>query len=135
MKVPSVRTTQSITLDGRKFHPINGPLTSAQDNYIVGHLRLAGAGEIVNDAGGKKTTLEERGEALVTRLLLSDQAQFIVAGCLIEEGKVWSGAEADRNAAAFAAITDLEEKTAMQQSFVRFIIAFLRCADPHATLQ
>src|SRR5882762_4752102 len=102
----------TITLDGRKFHGISQNLTANQDDYILAHLRLAGGVEVLGDLDGIKRTQEKRAEDLLTRILLSGRTHHILAGCLTEEGKVWNRTDADANAARFAGITDIGEKTA-----------------------
>ena len=44
---------------------------------------------------------------------------------LTEVGKKWTRAEADRNAAAFAEITEESEKQAMQNTIAWFVLALL----------
>lgn len=115
---------ESLQLDGRNFQGTTQSVTAAQDDYILGHLRLAGVLEVFADADGVKRSAEERARDLLTRILLSGRAPFILAGCLTETGKKWSREDADRNAARFAEITDDDEKKAMRASIVKFIIGF-----------
>jgi hypothetical protein len=114
----------TIELDGRKFLGITKALTSEQDTYILAHLRLAGAIEVMNDRDGVKRSKEKRAEDLLTQLMLSGETYLVLAGCLTEDGKVWSRAEADANAARFAAITDVSEKAEMRNSIVQVVIGF-----------
>jgi hypothetical protein len=114
----------TITLDGRKFTGISQALTANQDDYILAHLRLAGAIEVLSDLDGVTRTKEKRAEDLLTQILLSGRTHHILAGCLTEDGKVWSRKEADANAARFAGLTDIAEKTAMRESIVKFVIGF-----------
>ena len=116
--------SETITLDGRTFQGITQALTANQDDYILAHLRLAGAIDIMSDLDGVQRMKEQRAEDLLTRILLSGRTHHILAGCLTEEGKVWNRAAADANAARFAAITDAEEKTAMRSAIVKFVIGF-----------
>jgi hypothetical protein len=116
--------SETITLDGRTFQGITQALTANQDDYILAHLRLAGAIDVVSDLDGVQRMKEQRAEDLLTRILLSGRTHHILAGCLTEEGKVWNRAAADANAARFAAITDAEEKTAMRSAIVKFVIGF-----------
>ena len=104
----------SITLDGRKFTGISQALTANQDDYILAHLRLAGAVEVMSDLDGVVRTDEKRAEDLLTRILLSGKTHHILAGCLTEEGKVWNRKDADANAARFAELTNVAEKKAMR---------------------
>jgi hypothetical protein len=121
---------EEIRLDGRKFLGISDALTASQDDYILGHLRKAGALEVLRDFDGRKRTQEERAEDLLTQILLSGRSHNILAGCLTEEGKTWNRADADANAARFAQITDLEEKTAMRTGVVKFVIGFFSSGVP-----
>jgi hypothetical protein len=110
-------------LDGRNFTcPGSARFTADQEDYVLGHLRLAGAVEIIHDLDGVNRTEEKRAEDLLTHILLSGRSQHILAGCLTEEGKTWSRREADANAARFAAITDVSEKTEMQKLIVTFVV-------------
>jgi hypothetical protein len=43
----------TIKLDGREFHGIT--LTTNQDDYIIGHLSLSGALEVLGDMHEKRT--------------------------------------------------------------------------------
>jgi hypothetical protein len=121
---------ETITLDGRKFQGISQALTANQDDYILAHLRLAGAIEVLSDLDGVQRSKEKRAEDLLTQILLSGRTHHILAGCLTEDGKIWSRAEADRNAARFAALTDVAEKTAMRSSIVGFVIGFFSFGEP-----
>ncbi len=121
---------ETITLDGRKFTSITQSLTANQDDYILAHLRLAGAVEVLSDLDGVKRTQEQRAEDLLTKILLSGRTHHILAGCLTEDGKVWNRAEAEANAARFSGITDVEEKTAMRSSIVKFVIGFFSLGAP-----
>jgi hypothetical protein len=120
---------ETITLDGRKFQGISQALTANQDDYILAHLRLAGAIEVLSDLDSVQRSKEKRAEDLLTQILLSGRTHHILAGCLTEEGKVWSRKEADANAARFAGITDLAEKTAMRNSIVSFVIGFFTLGE------
>jgi hypothetical protein len=122
--------TETITLDGRKFSSITQALTANQDDYILAHLRLSGAIEVLSDLDGVKRTQEERAEDLLTRIMLSGRTYHILAGCLTEEGKTWSRKDADANAVRFAGITDFTEKAAMRSSIVRFVIGFFSLGEP-----
>lgn len=119
-----------ITLDGRKFAGISQALTANQDDYILAHLRLAGAIEVLSDLDGVTRTKEQRAEDLLTQILLSGRTHHILAGCLTEEGKTWTRKEADANAARFAALTDIADKTAMRSSIVGFVIGFFSSGEP-----
>jgi hypothetical protein len=112
-----------ITLGGRKFSSMQA-LAADQDDYILAHLRLAGAIEVLHDLDGKERTEETRAEDLLTRILLAGRAHHILAGCYTEEGKLWSRTAADANAALFAAITDVSEKTEMRTAVEKFVIGF-----------
>jgi hypothetical protein len=120
---------EPITLDGRKFSGVPQTVSSVQYDYIQAHLRLAGAIEILGDLDGVSRTTEKRSEDLLTQILLRGQKALILAGCLTEEGKVWSRAEADRNAVRFDAITDPEEIRAMTSRIVQFIIHFFELGE------
>lgn len=121
---------ESITLDGRKFHGISQDITATQDDYILAHLRLAGALEVLSDLDGIKRTEQKRAEDLLTQILLSGRTHHILAGILTEEGKVWSRADADANATRFAEIRNVDEKLAIRKSIVEFVIGFFSLGEP-----
>lgn len=121
---------ETITLDGRTFHGITQALTANQDDYILAHLRLSGAIEVLSDLDGVKRTQEKRAEDLLTQILLSGRTHRILAGLLTEEGKVFSREESDANAARFAAITDTGEKLLMRKAIVEFVIGFFSFGEP-----
>lgn len=124
----------TIKLDGRTFHGIAQSLTANQDDYILAHLRLAGAIEVLEDLDGKKRTTEKRAEDLLTQILLSGRTHHILAGCLTEDGKVWNRKDADTNAERFAAITDIPEKLEMRTSIVKFVIGFFSLGEPSSEI-
>jgi hypothetical protein len=117
-----------LTLDGRKFVSMQA-LAANQDDYILAHLRLAGAIEVIHDLDGKERTEETRAEDLLTRILLSGRTHYILAGCFTEEGTVWNRTAADANAARFAAITDGSEKSEMRTAIVKFVIGFFAARE------
>lgn len=121
---------ENIKLDGRTFHGITQALTAAQDDYITGHLRLAGSIEVLGDRDGVRRTEKQRAEDLLTNILLSGRKHQILAGCLTEEGKVWNRKTADDNAARFEAITDGAEKTDMRDFIVEFVVYFFSLGEP-----
>jgi hypothetical protein len=120
----------TIRLDGREFAGISQSLTSNQDDYILAHLRLAGAIDVLTDGDGKERTNDERANELLTQILLSGRKHFILAGCLTEVGKKWSRADADLNAVKFAEISSFEEKTLMRTATVRFVVGFFLSGEP-----
>jgi hypothetical protein len=110
-----------ITLDGIKFAGASRFPTGDQGEYTADHLRLAGVLDVPNDPARTK---EQIANDLVTQILLAGRKYYILAGCLAEDGEVWSRAEADANAARFAEITDASEKATMQSYLVEFVIRF-----------
>ena len=122
---------EAITLDGRSFSGVSQAITASQDDYILAHLRLAGAIDVLSELDGKgPRTREQKAEDLLTRILLSGRKHFILAGCLTETGKKWTREEADRNAAIFADLTDVSEKRAVQSSIVEFVMGFFSSGEP-----
>jgi hypothetical protein len=119
----------TLKLDGREFTGVTQALTASQDFYILGHLRLAGAMDILVGVGGKRTP-EEKGQLLLTQIMRSGMAFYVLAGCYTEVGKKWSRAEADRNALAFAEITDPAEIDAMIAALVGNVINFFSLGEP-----
>ena len=120
-----------ITIGGRKFHGVTQELCAAQDDYLIGQLRLAGALELVTSA---ETNPEATAEALLTQIMISGRSPYVLAGCLTEDGKQWTFEEASRNAAAFAAITNPEDKRAMNAAIVGFVVSFFRFATAFAAI-
>lgn len=115
---------ETYQLDGREFRGVSQALTANQDDYILAHLRLAGAVDILHEVDGIKRTQERRAEDLLTAILLSGRTHHILAGCLTEVGKVWNRKDADANAIRFSGLTEPEEKTRMRNSLVGFVIGF-----------
>jgi hypothetical protein len=119
---------ENLKLDGREFTGIEQSLSASQDDYVMGHLRKAGALEVLGDVRVKRTP-RQKAEDLLTEILLSGRTHHILAGCLTEVGKKWMRAEADRNAAIFAEITDPDGKAAMRSSIVSFVIGFFQFGE------
>jgi hypothetical protein len=113
-------------IDGREFEGTNQQITAAQNDYIIGHLRVAGALEVLAQLDPKHSeeSIEKAREQLVTRIYLSGRKAQILAGVLTEVGKRWSRAEADRNAARFEELTDAEDIQTMTAALVRTVIDF-----------
>ena len=114
----------TIKLDGRIFHGPTQALTANQNDYIHGQLGASGAMDLLEGIDGKKRTREKLARDLLSRILLSGRKSLILAGCLTEEGKKWTAAEADRNAAIFGDITDPEEQKEMTSKIVQVVIGF-----------
>ena len=119
-------TTNTVTIDARQFHCITAEISAVQDNYLMGQLRLAGALELL--VGAKQDPDELKAEALLTQILVSGRAPRILAGCLTEVGKSWNYEEAERNARAFAASTDLNDKREMRGVIVGFVMGVCQAA-------
>jgi hypothetical protein len=119
---------ETITLAGREFSIVGQDVSAAQDDYLMGHLRLAGAIEVLADIDEKRTP-EKKSEALLTKLLISGRKQFVVAGLLTEVGKKWTRESAERNAATFAEITEHDEKRAMYQTLVALTLIFFKLGE------
>jgi hypothetical protein len=112
---------ETFKLDGRQFRGVAQDLSAAQDDYIVAHLRRAGAVEALTDS---TTPDEKRAEQVLTHIMLAGETFAVLAGCLTEVGKKWTRADAERNAARFAEITDRTEKLAMRAALIGFVIGF-----------
>jgi len=112
---------QILTIDGREFHGVTQELSAAQDDFLIGQLRLAGAIDAIVSMQEKPETQAER---LLTQLMVSGRAPHVLAGCLTEVGKTWTFEDAVRNAARFAAITSLKDKMAMREAIVHFVAGF-----------
>lgn len=118
-------------LDGREFSEVDHTITAAQNDYIIGHLRAAGALEALAGLDPTQRDVDTIGKPaadFVTRIYLTGRKSFILAGLLTEAGKPWSRAEADRNAAKFDQITNLEEITTMGKIIAEIVIVFFQSA-------
>jgi hypothetical protein len=118
-------------LDGRDFSEVDHSITAAQNDYIVGHLRAAGALEALAglDPERPPNTIDEPpARDFVTRIYLTGRKSFIVAGLLTETGKTWTRVEADRNAAKFDQLTDLEEIKTLAGCVAGIVILFFQSA-------
>ncbi len=118
-----------ITICGRQFHGITQELSAAQDDYLVGQLRLAGALELLL-AFEKQP--DQTAEALLTQIMVSGRGPQVLAGCLTEVGKKWTFDEAKRNAETFAAVTEAADKQAMRSATVGFVVGFFQFATAYA---
>jgi len=119
----------TITIANRQFRGVTQDLSAAQDDYLIGHLRLAGAmGVLAPTATGAAPAPEERAEALLTQILVSGRAAYVLAGCLTEirEGAPvpWTAEEANRNALWFAGLTDPDAKRALRDALIGFVLGF-----------
>jgi len=76
-----------------QFHGVSQELSAAQDDYIIGQLRLAGALDLV--LGAQKNP-EATAEILLTQIMISGRGPHVLAGCLTEVGKQWTFEEATR---------------------------------------
>jgi len=137
---------ESIIIDGREFHGVTQELSAAQDDYLIGQLRLAGALDVMLGVGGRPgprqgepgdkidapETPEEQAERLLTQIMISGRGAQVLAGCLTEAGKPWTFEEATRNAAIFAAITNAQDKLAMREAIVGFVTGFFLYANRSA---
>jgi hypothetical protein len=118
-------------LDGRDFSEVDHSITAAQNDYVIGHLRAAGALEALaglDPSQRDATTIEKPAADFVTRIYLTGRKSFILAGLLTESGRTWTRAEADRNAAKFDLITDLEEMATMGKLIAEIVIIFFQSA-------
>lgn len=124
--------TNLITIGGRQFHGVTQELSAAQDDYIVGQLRRAGALELLLAA--EHDPKETTAEALLTQIIVSGSAPQILAGCLTEADKQWTFEEATRNAGIFAATSNADDKKAMRAAIVGFVVGFFRFATAFAAI-
>lgn len=118
-------------LNGRDFSEVDHSITAAQNDYIVGHLRAAGALEALAGLDPEQrdaTTIEKPAADFVTRIYLTGRKSFILAGLLTETGKTWTRADADRNAATFQQITDVEDIANMAKMIAEIVIIFFQSA-------
>jgi hypothetical protein len=118
-------------LDGREFSDVDQNITAAQNDYVIGHLRAAGALEALaglDPAQRDVTAIDKPSADFVTRIYLTGRKSFILAGLLTENGKTWTRVEADRNAARFDAITDLEQIAKMGSLISEVVIVFFQSA-------
>lgn len=115
--------TPTIKLDGREFETSVNGLTAAQDNFILGHLRSARVFDLF--VQGDELSVDEKRIELLTRILVSGRASRILAGLLTESGKKWTHAEAERNAARFDDVTEIEEKQRMRDLLASCVLGFL----------
>lgn len=131
-KMEKEKENNLITIEGRKFHGVNQELSAAQDDYLIGQLRLAGALDLLLAA--EKNPTENTADVLLTQIIVSGRSSHVLAGCLTEAGKKWSFEEATRNANTFAAITNAEDKQAMRTAIVGFVVGFFQYATAFAAI-
>lgn len=126
---------QTIKLDGRQFNEIDQALTSAQNDYIQGHLALAGVTDLLVAAHSKKdeNAVGDMRREFITAILVSGEKSAILAGCLTEVGTKWTRAAAEKNRARFDQITDAEESQTMTAELARLVIAFFQFGGTSST--
>jgi hypothetical protein len=122
---------QLITIAGRQFHGVSQELSAAQDDYLIGQLRKAGALELVLSADPQKA--EQTAEALLTQIMISGKSPEVLAGVLTEVGKKWTFEDAQKNAQVFAEVTDIDSKREMRTATVGFVVGFFQFATAYAT--
>ena len=118
-------------LNGRDFSEVDHSITAAQNDYIVGHLRAAGALEALAGLDPEQrdaTTIEKPAADFVTRIYLTGRKSYILAGLLTETGKAWTRVEADRNAARFEQIVDVDDIATMGKLIAEIVIIFFQSA-------
>ena len=114
-----------MTLDGRKFHGVTEAMTSVQDDYIMTQLRRSGATDVLLGMDGlQEEERRARSREMFDRIVESGRKYKLLAGLLIEEGKTWNQAEAEKNAERFAGITAMEEKLTMNREIMRHVQFF-----------
>lgn len=121
---------ETIRLDDREFTLISGNVTAAQNDYILVYLNESGASDVLAPIAGTKKKPDERlGTVLLQTILKSGLQANVLAGLLTEKGKKWTRAEADRNAAIFADITDRKEQALMRTAMVGFVLGFFQSGE------
>ena len=123
--------TNTLCICGIDFEPAGQAITARQDNYLMGHLRLAGVIDVV--ATMKDADVDAKSSELLTRILVSGRAPEILAGMLVESGKKWNATRADELAELFGDATNPEDKEIMRKSLVSFVIGFFRLGDRSST--
>ena len=121
---------QVITIAGRQFYGVTQELSAAQDDYLIGQLRKAGALELVLSADPAKA--EQTAEALLTQIMISGKSPEVLAGVLTEIGKTWTFEEAQKNAKLFAEVRDIDSKREMRTATVGFVVGFFQFATAYA---
>jgi len=116
----------TVNIDGREFEGTTQQITAAQNDYIIGQLRAAGALEVLAqmDPQNSEEAIGKARVELVTRIFLSGRKSRILAGVLTEVGKRWTRVEADRNAERFDDVTDPQDLERMTAAVVRVVIDF-----------
>ncbi|HLW82551.1 MAG TPA: hypothetical protein VKS20_10985 [Candidatus Acidoferrales bacterium] len=127
-----------LKLDGREFSVFFKASTSAaQDAYVLGHLRASGAIQVLADLN---VPAERVADEMLTRIMVGGETFHVLAGCLTEKDKKWSRKEADRNAAAFAELTDATDRATIQGAMIGLARGFFatgkvfRAGEPPATV-
>jgi hypothetical protein len=121
---------QAIMIAGRQFQGVTQELSAAQDDYLIGQLRKAGALELVLSAD--ETKAEQTAEALLTQIMISGKSPEVLAGVLTEVGKKWTFEDAQKNARIFAEVTDIDSKREMRTATVGFVVGFFQFATAYA---
>jgi hypothetical protein len=93
----AVTASETLVMAGRTFR-LALPLSMGQRVYWDVVLRRAGVRTAPQTV--------EAWDAVVGQLEATDQLQYLVACCLVEEGKDWDRRDAEANAAFFWALAD-----------------------------
>lgn len=86
---------------GLDFELVGDAITTRQDDYLMAHLRRAGAIDVI----ATMKDAEEKSSELLTRILTSGQKSEILAGLLTEPGRKWNRKRADELAETFGDAT------------------------------
>jgi hypothetical protein len=119
-------------LDGREFSPVDRSITAAQNDYIQVHLTLAGVTDLlveltqIADEHEREAKLKRE---FLTRIIVSGQKPFLIAGCYTETGKKWSRDEANRNAKIFDELTEEADIVTMQTTLALVLLDFFQLAE------
>lgn len=113
-----------LVLRGRKFVPAGESTTFEQDLYIMDHVRASGVEQIEFTQADRGPKLAAKAEQVVLQAYRTGQLFHILAGILVEEGKLWSVESANENAKFFAGLNTVADKKAIQGSVVAVILSF-----------
>jgi aspartokinase len=114
-------STGVLKFNGREFEMRGAELTAAQEMFMQGNLRAAGVTDILSHP---ERTIESHGEALLTALLTSGRAEYVIAAMLVEVGKRWRYDDAIATADMLAELTDRQEKQMLHSILFGVVAGF-----------
>jgi hypothetical protein len=108
---------------GRVFVPVGRRTNFGQQMWMAPRLASSGIYDLLV---GRVEFTEDWAERVLWRAADSGEVMNLLAGSLVEDGKVWTEADAIANAAFFYALEDEADCAALRAALVGLLFDFLR---------